>query len=395
MAQRQWRSDDTDQWVYGFGSGVDGNLTISADTTDAPIDSACSGTSGTTSLTATNASFAAGQLVMIHQTRGTGAGNWELNRISSYTAGTITLTHNLMNTYTNSGSSVAQVVVLKQYQNVTINSGNTLTAKAWNGTVGGILAFFANNTLTYSGTSTCSDKGFSKGNGGAGSTNNTYDANGLFGENINAAAGNYGNNSANGNGGGGGSYNASVNYGGGGGGGGNGATGEQGTTSGGAGGLGGATAGTENLTTMVLGGGGGGGSGGGNPGGPGFAGGNGGGIIFIAAQNIVITGAITANGSQGSGSGHPGYDEGAGGGGAGGSILLKCQTATLGSNLLTASGGPRATKNGGQYGGAGGVGRIHLDYSGSYTGTTNPTLDATLDPFIIPVSSRNARFYFM
>jgi len=47
------------QTQYGFGNGSDGALSISADTTDAPIDSACTGTSGSTTLSATNASFAA------------------------------------------------------------------------------------------------------------------------------------------------------------------------------------------------------------------------------------------------------------------------------------------------------------------------------------------------
>ncbi|MEM3335472.1 MAG: hypothetical protein QXY47_05520, partial [Thermoplasmata archaeon] len=125
MAQRQFRSDDTDKWLYGFGSGSDGDISINT-STDNPIDSTCSGTIGTTSLTATNSLFAPGQIILIHQTRGTGAGNWELNRIASYTAGTITLLHPLQNTYTTSGASVAQVLVMKQYNNFTINSGQTL-----------------------------------------------------------------------------------------------------------------------------------------------------------------------------------------------------------------------------------------------------------------------------
>src|SRR5438045_1091315 len=111
-----------------FGNSSDGTLSVSGSTTDAPIDSACTGTSGTTSLTATNASFAASQRVLIHQTRGTGVGNWELNTIASYVAGTITTVSPLANTY----ASGAQVLVVKQHSGVTISG--TLTAKAWTGT---------------------------------------------------------------------------------------------------------------------------------------------------------------------------------------------------------------------------------------------------------------------
>ncbi len=122
--------------IYGvsayFGDGSDGALTISVDTTDTPIDSACTGTTATTALSATNASFAAGQIVLIHQSQGTGAGTWQRNKIASYTAGTITLESALNATY----GTGAQVLVLKQYTNVTVTSGKTWTAKDWNGTVG-------------------------------------------------------------------------------------------------------------------------------------------------------------------------------------------------------------------------------------------------------------------
>ena len=63
----------------GFGDGSDGDLVVSSNTTDNPIDASCSGSSGSTSLSATNTSFSAGQMVRIDQTRGTGAGNWEKN----------------------------------------------------------------------------------------------------------------------------------------------------------------------------------------------------------------------------------------------------------------------------------------------------------------------------
>ena len=67
-----------------------------------------------------------------------------------------------------------------------------------------------------------------------------------------------------------------------------------------------------------------------------------------------------------------------GGAGAGGSVLIKAQTATLGTNLIAALGGTGGTGNG--YGGSGGNGRIVLDYFNSYTGTANPSLYAVQTP---------------
>jgi hypothetical protein len=364
MAQRQWRSDDTDKWLYGFGDGSDGDLTISADTTEAPIDSSCSGTSGTTSLSATNASFAAGQLVEIHQTRGTGAGGWELNKIDSYTAGTITLKHALTMTYTDSGASQAQVRVLKQYNNVVINSGVTYTAKAWNGDVGGILGWFAKTGTTITGNLSVIGRGHV---GGARRLNAGY---GFQGEGTGGAGGQT--SAANGNSGGGGGTPYSS-----GGGGGNATEGVRG----GANDYGkpGAASGNAALTSKTFGGSGGGAA---NNNSELWDGSNGSGIVDIFSKDITITGSINLSGVRGnptSGS------SGAGGGaGAGGSCLLKFATATLGTNLVIAPGG--AASAGGIPSGSSSVGRIHIDYSGSYTGTTSPTLDATNDLTIIPPS---------
>jgi len=365
MASRQFRSDDTSKWFYGFGNGSDGAYSSSASATHAPIDSACTGTAGQTSLSATNASFAGGQLILIHQTRGTAnVGKWELNRISSYTAGTITLTLPLINTY----AALSQVIVMPQYSSFTQNSGHTLTAKAWNGTVGGIIPFFCSGTTTITGTLTATGKGYLSGasTDGRGDNNPQYCGEGTAGAKSLTS-------SANGNGGGGGldEYTGSAS---GGGGGGNGAAGTNGANGDGAGGTGGGAVGTASLITMNFGGGGGQG---------GFTGGagttstsSGGGIILIITRNLSeITGSITLNGIKSADSGTAGS-----GGGAGGSCLIKAQTAVLGSNKITASGGGAGTPTAPHAaGGTGGVGRIHLDYLTSYTGTTIPTLDSTQD----------------
>lgn len=368
-ATRSYRLDISCNSGY-FGDGSDGVLTISSNTTESPIDSVCSGTSGTNSLSATNASFAAGQIILIHQTIGTGAGNWQRTTIQSYTAGTITTTDNLNYSY----STGAQVRVLKQYSAVTINSGVSYTAKAWDGNTGGIIAWVCSGATTVSGTISARACGYRGGAQGNNSIN--VDPRGHQGEGTSGAgvdtfgSGNY---NPNGNGGGGGSNGSSPQNSGNGGGGGHASSGTTGTAhSGATAGTGGNSAGTADLTTMVFGGGGGGGQGNNDAGG---SGGAGGGIIFVSSATIDVSGAINAQGTDGG----SGVSSG-GGGGAGGSVLLKAQVATLGTNIIYVSGG--AGGNSGQ-GGAGASGRIHLDYYTSYTGTTSPTVDVAQDSSLL------------
>jgi hypothetical protein len=354
-----------------FGSGTDGALTISSNTTDSPIDSACTGSSGTQTLSATNASFAIGQVILIHQTKGTGAGVWERNIIQGYTAGTITTTSALKNTY----SSGAQVIVMKQYSSVTVNSGKTWTAKAWNGTVGGILAFICSGTVAVAGSVSANGCGF---RGGSGVGPVPSQADGTQGEGTPGIGTN--SDSANGNGGGTSfTFVGALNYGAGGAGGGNGTVGTNGTsTPQGTGGTGGSAVGSVDLTTMSLAGGGGAGGVPGDNSSISGAGGAGGGIVFITGATITVSGSIISNGGVGTAGTNNG---GGGGGGAGGSILLKAQAATLGTSLITANGGDGGSGNGA--GGSGGTGRIHVDYYTSYTGTTTPTLNATQDSNLI------------
>jgi len=368
-----------------FGDGGDGALTIAANTTQAPTDSACTGTAASYSLTATNAAFATGDKILIHQSRGTNAGQHERNEIASYTAGTITLSNALANTYT----SGAQVIVMPEYTNVTVNSGKTWTAKAWNGTVGGILCFLANGTVTITGNIVATGKGFAN----YGTSNSTH---GVQGEGTGGAGAS--SQLANGSGGGGGAKGKSpaeqIFEGGGGGGGGNatagtageGTTGDSGTRGGAAGELSGAA----DLTTMTFGGEGGGG-GPDKDGGVGGAGGNGGGIVFFYGATIAeITGTIVSNGVNGSN--QVGTYAGGGGGGAGGSVLIRAQTATLGTTKITATAGSGGSGNAVNDGGAGSVGRIHLDYYTSYTGTTNPTLDYAQDDGLVTSTVYQLRF---
>jgi len=362
-----WRADASSSQ---FGAGGVGALTISSDTTEAPTDSAATATIGTTSITATNASFASSQKILIIQMRGTGAGNNEERTIGSYTAGTITTTEPLTYGYT----SGAQVRVIPEYTDVTIASTKTYSSKAWNGTVGGILAFKCNGTLTIAGTMSANYVGFSGGgvvSGGLGE--------GCQGEGTGGPAGTSGNTAANGNGGGGGDGGGGQAYGAAGGGGGYGAAGSAGQANDGgtrSGGAGGEAKGLANMVAKFFGGGGGGGAGNGNDQ-VGANGGIGGGLLYFYAKTLINTGAIQANG-QGGGSGSH-NTTGGGGGGSGGGIFMNVQSATLGSGTIVANGGAGGTANECRDGGNGAVGRIHINYANSYSGTTTPTIDATLD----------------
>lgn len=354
-----------------FGDGNNGSLTISADTTDAPIDSACTGAAGTNSLAATNASFAANQIVLIHQTQGTNAGQYETGIIQGYTAGTITLVDKLTGTYV----SGAQVLVMKQYTNVTVNVGKTWTAKAWNGTVGGIFSCICNGTFTNNGTILGTGLGFRGGLVPPSPTGNTGE--GDAGPSIAHQA------TRNGSGGG-GAGNQS-NYAGGGGG--NNAYGGTGAGSG----EGGAPSGTADLTTMNLGGSG--GSGGFAPGSQ-ASGGNGGIMMFIIAATFTnsSTGIISNNGTAGSNSQVAGVN-GGGGGGAGGSSRFESQIWTNNGTITATGGSGGAGDNGGNTGGDGSTGRIAINYSTSVTGTTTPTLNSILDSSLSVSNGSALRLY--
>jgi len=385
MAQRQFRSDDTSTWTEKYGNGSAGAVTISANTADSArtgyANTTAAITEGQTALTAgSGTGFAAGDLVIIHQSRngGSGAGAWELNKISSVGGGTDwTMAYAATKTYATTG----QVYRLVQNSAITINTAVTLTGEAFDGTTKGIVALFCNGTVTITGNISTSNRGY---RGGKNSGLNSADV-GNQGEGTLGAGGAVTNSlstSANGNGASGGHGAVSesqVQQGGSGGG--NGAAGSAKTS-----GNGGEAAGNAGLTLAVFGGGG--GSGGrknGVSGGDG-AGGAGGGLLLIIAKTITFTGGATGNGTAGDN--YSDENSSAGGGGAGGSILLKGQTITLGTTLLTATGGAAGTGGAANRdGAAGAVGRIHADYSETISGTTTPTLDSTQDVTLADVGT--------
>lgn len=135
--------------------------------------------------------------------------------------------------------------------------------------------------------------------------------------------------------------------------------------------LGGSTYGDPQLSVFQGGSGGGAGSGyiaNGNDGG---GGGGGGGAVQIAAPLIDIsaTGSISADGGEGGGG------DGAGGGGAGGAIWLQATTLNTSGTLSAVGGAGGCSSPYSRFGGAGGNGRIRVDYgSGSVGGSIQPAI---------------------
>lgn len=375
-----------------FKEGLSGALTISTDTTKSNIASAATGTSGAQVLAATG-SFVPGQFVLIHQTRGSNHGVLQENKILSYSSGVIGLERPLNATYT----AGAQVVVMEDYSNVTIDSTKTWSAPAWNGTTGGILAIYVSGTLTKTGNISADAKGF---RGGSGVARLTVGAprSGFSGESYNNDKDTTGGYDSGSDAGGTVSAGdqAAVN---GAGGYGLGSRGQDGASGGGGAGFatagtiggsktgsaptypGGAPGGTYGVADLSagaadLGSGGGSGATDGSGSGSTSAAGAGGGLIYIVAKNISGGGSITSNGGGGS-NGNGGL--GGSGAGSGGSILIKTQETSI-TGTITAtggSGGSASGVNGG--GGAGGNGRVHVSYLTSMAITSTPTANTKQD----------------
>ncbi|GMV39573.1 MAG: hypothetical protein AMXMBFR64_12890 [Myxococcales bacterium] len=308
-----------------YGSGTDGALVVTGAVTLGPARAGAAGTSGGTAVTVTSgAGFEAGQRAVMHQTLGAEAGRWELVRIKAVSGTTVTLADPLVNTYSNAGSDRAQLVVAGQHTDITVSSGGVLTAPAWDGTSGGILALYATGTFTvqsggqvhmtgrgYRGGSAGSTGG---GGGGGGETWNGFGSSGGSQQSCTrGAGGGSGDNGcgvvagATGAGGGGGDSTVNDDDGaGGGGGGGHAGGGGGGAAGGGCGGNGSGGGGAGGSTGQSAGGGGGSTCPGGNGGGPGSAGGG------------SPAGAAGSGGTGGGGGGSNGNNYGGGGGGGGG-----------------------------------------------------------------------------
>jgi MYXO-CTERM domain-containing protein len=354
------------------------------------------------------AAFSGGELVLVLQMGGatsavvgaqtdfifsstTRVGRWELARVQSVAQGatvndpdTLTLTAPLVQEF---DADVTQVVRVPEYKNVRIDSGRGITAPAWDGKKGGVVAFLATGTVTNNGTIDVSGKGFQGGPFVAQTSNSegcteidtaTPAAAARKGEGVDPTRFNASHlgrgNIVNGGGGG-----VCMQSGGGGGGnggrggvGGNSDNGRDGSRP--VGGLGGVRFSDPSFNAAsqpFFGGltfGGGGGSGHGAVNGAGASGAPGGGIIFIRANQLAGTGTIKASGNSPSGSG----SEGGAGGGAGGSIWLRfAGSATCDTGDIEAKGGTGGSsgENIRAPGGGGGGGRIILQSQQGGTAT--------------------------
>lgn len=357
-------------FYIGWGTGSSGDWTT-AGSTLSPIDAQAAGTFGTRQVSAVNPSIAAGQLYLLVQVTGAGAGSREIIRVESYNGSVITTTAPLDNTYTTSGTtSLAIISHIPEYKNINING--TVVGKSWTGSVGGHTILLANGTitvnasLTVSGSNGTTSGGTTTGGGfrGGATDNGTVPNQGTQGD----GTGGLGSGSINPNGnGGGGGETTSASQGSGGGGGGYASAGANAQSEGGANfGRGGSAVGTSSVTGLFMGGGGGGGSNDGSGELPGSGGSGGAAIVLIAPQIIIGgSGSISSNGGDGGDPGSGTY--GGGGGGAGGTIHLMGITGDINTDKLFCIGGQGGDDT---RGADGSNGRIRLDFC-SLTGSVS------------------------
>ena len=357
------------------------------------VKTPCSSTQGGAALTVADITgFSPGDALLVIQVQGAGAGAWEERFVDSVAGSTIALAQPLANTYLSDATDAAFVLRIPQYRSATIQAGGVLTASAWNGSVGGIVAFYSQTTVDNEGTIRADGLGF---RGGAAGTVERYttDTGGPFGGEsftglsmrspIIVAAGSNMVPQPNGGGGAGGISPS-----------GEGMTGGSGGSYGTSGRIGktaanttsqlipSATYGDLDLSTLFMGSGGGAGSNAFAPGGgvaqSGGTGGNGGGIILVRAGSLINRGVFSAAGTNGDYGASPGtgaayISGGGGGGGSGGSVLIGAMSGTRGATSVSGGRGGQAGTNpyGGWTaepdGGDGGDGRVNLRVGSGYS----------------------------
>lgn len=391
--------------AFGVGSGADGALAVTSPMVVNDCVELVANTSGPLLQTAaTNGKFAPGDVVAIYTAtgktpvpttlpeiqqplmfQGTQVGHFELGRIASVTATSITLTKPLV---AGVSAKVTQIVRVPEYTTVDVSGAGVLQAPPWNGVTGGIVAFLASGAVHVGGVGIdASGRGFRGGVATPGQTSpgdsTSLDAdpspslqNAQKGEGFGLDVFGplfVGRGNRFDGGGGGNSFHAG---GGGGANGGKGGLGGNSTSGAVVGGFGGVAL-EYDLTTQLLFGGG---------GGAGHVttastsdGGAGGGVVLIRAAFLQIDTAIRANGAS-AGQATLG---GGGGGGAGGNVSLRVSSdlACSAGAVIQARGG-----TGGKVsalegpGGGGSGGRILLqaetigatclaDTDGAYQGT--------------------------
>jgi hypothetical protein len=368
--------DDCDGTVDDFtwvGTGADGSLSVTATTTIGEAW-AVSAISGATLTVAGSPGLTAGDevlLISMHGSDGahTAVGTYEFAWVSSVSGADVTLEDAVAGTYGEIDNSdltdqAVQLVRVGQYTDVSVAVGAVLTTSAWDGEVGGVLAFRATGTVTVADGGAISVDGLGY---VGGETGTCYNCDAFQGESyagegdgdLDSSTGYYGNWAA-------GYYLA--NHGGGGamitGGGGEYGGGATSGASWDGGGYpeaeAGETYGQADLSVLFPGSGGAGVWHGSTPSG---SGGNGAGILYLGASAVDLQGAAavsaagddTAEWSTGT------WTYGAGGG-SGGSVWIVADTLTAVAGAVTAAGGAGESSHI-RGGGNGGDGRVRVDYN--------------------------------
>ncbi len=356
-----------------FGNGSDGELTVNSANTVvnhyAYINANVAQNSATINVNDASNFSAGDEILIIQMQEGDGsaytAGVHEFKTIDGKNGNQLILSSELQNIYGHSGpdstnATVAQVVRVPHYTDVTVNGGQSITAPAWNGYVGGIVIFRATGVVTTNGTIDASQKGF-RGGDCNGCGNATW---GDQGEGISGRGGQSIQSHSNGGGGGYGPSGCGGSCGGGGGHATVGGVGDH-THCAGVDSLGGSVIGDPTLEKIFFGGaGGGGGDNDGLSPYPQYA--DGGGIVIISA-NQIIDARIYSKGEDEIYSGGAG---GQTGGGAGGTIWLRANEVTI--STVDARGGAGGFNDGYCIGGAGGDGRIKITSVVDVLGVSTP-----------------------
>lgn len=307
-----------------YGDGSDGVLTVNSTTGtyNGPanpyiVNSTTTALTADTAVGATSITvgsitgFAAGKEILIIQMSGTNAGYFEFVKVASTSGSTITLSSALTRAYNSAAKT--QVILVKQYSTLTINSGAFLTVPAYSSATGtgGVLVLKANTSIVIN-------------NGGAG-LSGAISAGGGY-TNF-APRGFAGGASAAGSGTGGGASATNA---------------------------GGTNTSPGMSSGLIM------GSGGGSAA---NTGGTGGGVVIVKAKALTLNGNIYANGAA--------PTTGNAGGGAGGTILVSAETISTSATCGTIS---AASGSGIGTGTAGGNGRIHVQYFTSLgCSTATPT----------------------
>jgi len=159
----------------GNGTGSDGPLAVASGQTHYTdgTRTALSGpvAAGQTGIpVVSTAGFASGQEVLIIQMIGASAGQYAVRTLSGVTSGQLDVGVALATPFQQDGTAKAQVIRIRNYNSVDVQSGGTLTAAAWDGSTGGVVFFRATGAVTVQtgGQITATGKGF--GGGVAGGT---------------------------------------------------------------------------------------------------------------------------------------------------------------------------------------------------------------------------------